>query len=76
MDLQRFAFVLVIDEARFLEPVHEKADARASSAYHFCQCLLTYLGDRGLDWSMPVIVGEQQKNTRQSFLARIAMLVN
>ncbi len=76
MDSQRLAFVLVIDEARFLEPVHEKANARASSAYHFCQRLMTYLGDRGLGCSMPVIVGEQQKNTCQSFLARIAMLVN
>ena len=76
MDSQRCAFVLVIDEARSLEPAHEKANARTSSAYHFCQRLMTNLGNRGLGRSIPVIVREQQENTCQPFLARIAMLVN
>ena len=76
MNSQQLAFGLVIDEARFLEPVHEKANARPRGAYHFCQRLMTYFRNHGFGCAIPIIVGEKQENARQSFLAQIAMLVN
>ena len=76
MNSQQLTFVLVIDESRFREPVHEKANARSCGPYHFCQRLMAYRRNRGLGSSMPIIVGELQQHMRQSFLARVAVLVN
>ena len=42
VDLQSTA--VVVNEAQFSEPVHEKADPGAGRADHFRQCLLAYLG--------------------------------
>ena len=61
---QRLAFVLVIDEAGFLEPVHKKANARTGRPNHLCQRLKLHLRNRSLGCSMAIEVGEQQKNTR------------
>jgi hypothetical protein len=70
------AFVLAVDEARILEPVHEEANTRPRGAHHLCQRLMTHLRNRSLGCSMAIEVREQQGNTCQSFLARTAMLVN
>ena len=75
MNSQQLAFVLVINEAGFLEPVHEKANARPGSPYHFRQCLVADRRNRSFWSSMPIIVGELQEDTRQSFLAQAAVLV-
>lgn len=76
MNSQQLTFVLVIDESRFLEPLHEKANARSCGSYHFCQRLMTDRRNRALRSSMPIIVGELQQDMRQSFFAAAAMLVN
>lgn len=52
-------FVTVINEARFLEPLHEKTNARAGGPHHFCQRLVTNLRDQGLLWPIPIEVSEQ-----------------
>lgn len=49
----------------------KEAIARPRSAGHSRQRLMTYLRNRGLEGSTPIIVGVQQKNTRQSFLFRL-----
>ena len=76
MNTQQLAFGLVIDEARFLEPFHEKANTRARGPYHFCQRLMTDSRNHTLGRSMRIEVGELQKNARKSFLAQTATLVN
>ena len=48
MNSQQLAFVFVVDEARILEPVHEKANARPRGAHHLCQRLMTHLRNRSL----------------------------
>jgi hypothetical protein len=73
---QGLATEFVIDEARLLEPIHEKANARPCGANHFCQRLMTYSRNRFCGRSTPVIVGEPQENTSQPFLTQIATLVN
>ena len=75
MNSQQLAFLLVIDEARFLEIVHEKTDPRSRGPYHLCQRIVAYPRSCDLG-SMPIIAGEQQENTRQSFLAGVAVMVN
>ncbi len=76
MNSQQLAFVLVKDEAGFLEPVHEKANARTGRPNHLGQRLMLHLWNRGLGCPMAIEMSEQQKNTRQSFLAGTAMSVN
>jgi hypothetical protein len=44
VDLQS---AVVMDETQFPEPVHEKADSRASGVNHLGQRLLTDLGNHG-----------------------------
>jgi hypothetical protein len=39
---------LIVNETQFPEPVHEKANPRASGTDHFRQHLLTDLGDYSL----------------------------
>ena len=41
MNSQNLAFALIVNEAQFLEPVHEETNARPRSADHFCQSLMT-----------------------------------
>ena len=69
MNSQHLVFWLVIDEARFLEPTHEKTNPRPGGPYQFCQRLVAYLLNRHFGTAVPIIVGQEQKNTRQSFLA-------
>jgi len=64
MNSQGLALVLVIDEAGFPEPVHEKANPRTGRPNHFCQRIMTHLWNRSLGCSMAIEVGEEQKSTR------------
>jgi len=72
---QQLAFVIVVYESRVFEPVHEKADARSGSAYHFRQSLMADGGNGGRECPVAIKMGELQQDTRESFLAPVAMLV-
>jgi hypothetical protein len=52
-----------MNEAHLPEPVHEKTHARTSSSHHFCQGLLTDLGNHGLGHAFLAKMGEQKKDT-------------
>src|ERR1019366_6818012 len=73
MNLQPTSAVIV-DEAQFSEPVHEEADPRTGGADHFCQHLLTDLGNYGLRFAFLAKMGEQQKGSGQPLFARIEAL--
>ncbi len=64
MNSQQAAFVLVKDEAGFLKPVHEKANARTGRPNHLCQRLMLHLRNRGLGYPMAIEMSEQQENSR------------
>src|ERR1700681_4505885 len=66
----------VVNKAELSEPIHEKIDSRPGCAYHFCEGLLTHLGDYSLGLSFLAEMSKQQKNTGESFLAGIEKLVN
>ena len=51
-----------------------KADPRPRSAHHLYQGLMIDVWNDGVLGSLPVKMGEQEKNARQSFLAEIAAL--
>jgi hypothetical protein len=67
---------IVVNEAQFSEPVHEKTDSRTSGADHLCQGLLTYLWNNALRHTVLAKMSEQKKNARQSLFTRIKQLVN
>src|SRR5580704_10823225 len=67
---------VVLDEARFFEFVHEKIDTRAGCADHFGQHLLRYFGDHLLGLIFFAVTCEQQKSTREPFLAGIKKLIH
>jgi hypothetical protein len=67
---------VIVNETQFPKPVHEKVDSRASCAHHFCQLLLTDLGNRNFGLSVFAEVRKQQENASESFLAGIEKLVN
>src|ERR1700730_12080770 len=66
----------IVNEAYLSEPIHEKTDSRPGCAYHFCEGLLTHLGDYSLGHAFLAEMSKQQKNTGESFLAGIEKLVN
>jgi hypothetical protein len=74
VDLQPAA--VVINKAQLPEPVHEKADSRTRGADHFCQGLLTDLGNHSLRRAFLAKMGKQQKDSGQPLFARIEKLVN
>ena len=53
-----------------------KADPRPRSAHHLYQGLMIDVWNDGVLGSLPVKMGEQEKNARQSFLAEIAALIH
>ena len=67
---------VIVNKSQFPEPVHEKANPRASRAYHICEGLLTDLGDYSLGLPFLAEVSQQQQNPSQSFFAGIEKLVN
>jgi hypothetical protein len=69
MNSQQLAFRSVIDEARVLELLHEKANARPRGPYHFCQRFMTDLRNCSLACSTPIKMGHSEEHMGQSFLA-------
>ena len=68
VDLQSaFDTAGVVNKAQFPEPVHEKADSRTSGSDHFCQRLLTYLGDHGLGNAFLAEMSEQRRTRASRF---------
>jgi hypothetical protein len=61
MNLQ-ISTAVIVNEPQFPEPIHEKAHPRASRAYHFCEGLLTDIGDYGLGHAFLAEVSQQQQN--------------
>jgi hypothetical protein len=76
MNSQPLAPKPVINEARFPELPHEKANARPRGAYHFCQRPMTHLQNRAFAGFLYIQVGEQQENPRQSLLTFTTMLLD
>ena len=58
VNLQCIASV-IINESQFPEPVHEKANPRASRAYHFCEGLLTHFGDESFGFTVLAEMSQQ-----------------
>ena len=58
------AAILVINEACFLEPLHEEANAAPCSPDHFRQCPLADLRNQRPGCSMPIKACEQPEKTR------------
>ena len=75
MNLQRFPSV-IINEAQFPKPVHEKANPRATCAHHLRQSFLTEFGDSNLRLSILAEASQQEQKASQSFLTGIEKLVN
>ena len=75
MNLQCIASV-IINEAQFPKPVHEKADSRAACAHHLRQSFLTEFGDSNLGLFILAEASQQEQKASQSFLTGIEKLVN
>jgi hypothetical protein len=73
MDLQ---LSVVLNEAKFAEFVHEKANSRAGRPDHLGQSLLR--DSRNYDVGLPLLteIGQQQENSGQSFFARVEQLID
>ncbi len=52
---------IVVNETQLSEPIHEKTDARPSCAYHFCEGLLTDLGDYSLGRAFLAEMSQQEQ---------------
>ena len=67
---------MIVNEPQFPKPVHEKANPRASRAYHLCKGFLTDIRDWSLVHTVFAEMSEEQQDASQSFLARVEKLVN
>jgi len=74
MNLQ--AAPVIVKEAQFSEPVHEKTDPRPGCAYHLGEGFLTDLGDYSLGHTVLAEMGKQEQNPSESLFAGIEELVN
>ena len=66
-----FQSTVVFDESQFAEPIHEKADSRASGAHDLSQRFLADLGNHGFRFGFLAEVGHQQKYPRQPLFAGV-----
>src|SRR5439155_9526664 len=73
MNLQ---FSVVLDEAKFPKFIHKKADPGTSSTDHLSQHLLRNIGDHSFRFAFLAEIGQQQKNSGQSFFAGIEELID
>src|SRR3954454_21605648 len=73
MNLQ---FSIVLNETKFPELVHEKADPGTSSADHLSQHLLRDIGDHSFGLAFLAKIGQHQENSGQSFFAGIEELID
>jgi hypothetical protein len=53
---------VIVNEPEFPKPVHEKANPRASRAYHLCEGLLTDIRDWTLMHAFFAEMSQQQQN--------------
>lgn len=60
---------IVVNEAQFAEPVHEKVDPRARGAYDLSQRLLAHLRNHQLGRALLAKVSQQEQHPRQALLA-------
>ena len=74
MDLK--SAIVVLNEAKFSEFVHEKVDPGARCANHFRQHLLGNFGKHLFWWGFLAIPSEQQKSAGQPFLAGVKKLID
>ena len=75
VDRQRAAFG-VIDKAMLSEPVHEVADTRPGSAYHFCQIVLTDSGKHRFGSAFLAEMRKQQENPGQTLFTGVEKLID
>jgi hypothetical protein len=74
MNSDQLACGVVVNEARVLEPLPKKGNARPCSPHHPRQ--LTNLRNIDLGRSLLIKMGQQRKNPRESLLAWIATPIN
>ena len=67
---------VVIDEAQFMELIHEETDTGARGADHLGEHFLTDLWNDRLRLTFFPILGQQQKDSRQLLLGRIEEMIN
>src|SRR5271169_3992934 len=67
---------IVLNEAQFLEFVHEKIDTGARCPDHLRQSLLRYFWKLCLRLVLLAILSEQQKSTGEPFLAGVKELID
>ena len=67
---------IVVNEAEFLEFVHEEIHPRSRGADHFRECFLGYPGEKFLRLILLSVAGKQQKSAREPFLSRVEELVD
>jgi hypothetical protein len=67
---------IVLNEAQFLEFIHEEINPRPRCPNHFRQRLLRYFGKHFLGLVLLAIASEQQKSAGQPFLAGIKELID
>ena len=67
---------VITDQAESAKAIHEEADARARGSDHLGQGFLRNGGDVGCPLAGLAELGHQQKNSRQTFFARVEELIN
>src|SRR5512142_233845 len=67
---------VVVNEAHFPEPIHEKADARTRGTDHFRERFLAYFGDDRYRFGFLAEVREQQQQASESFLAGVEKVIH
>src|ERR1700730_2763905 len=71
-----FQVAVVIDQAHFSEPIHEKAHARSRRADHFREDFLADLRNNRLGLTFLAILREDEKKPSQALLAGIKQLID
>src|SRR6266566_1414052 len=70
------AVAVIIDQAHFSEPIHEKAHARSRRADHFREGFLADLRNNRLGLTFLAILREDEKKSSQALLAGIEELID
>ena len=67
---------IVVNEAQFLEFVHEHINPGARGANHFRQRFLRYFGENSLRLAFLAVASKQQKSAGQPLFAGIKELID
>src|ERR1700682_1663780 len=70
------SFMVVVDEAKLPEVIHEMIDPRPGCADHLCQMFLSDPGNDSFGFALLAKMGQQQENPSQALLAGVEELVD